>query len=58
MKYFILVTDGAGDYPLEDRDNKTPLQLADNPVVTELAHRGIVGRCRTIPDGMEAGSDV
>lgn len=58
MKYFILVTDGAGDYPLEDRDNKTPLQLADNPVVTELANRGIVGRCRTIPDGMEAGSDV
>lgn len=58
MKYFILVTDGAGDYPLEDRGNKTPLQLADNPVVTELAHRGIVGRCRTIPDGMEAGSDV
>lgn len=58
MKYFILVTDGAGDYPLEDKGNKTPLQLADNPVVTELAHRGIVGRCRTIPDGMEAGSDV
>lgn len=58
MKYFILVTDGAGDYPLEDRGNKTPLQLADNPVVNELAHRGIVGRCRTIPDGMEAGSDV
>lgn len=58
MKYFILVTDGAGDYPLEDRGNKTPLQLVDNPVVTELAHRGIVGRCRTIPDGMEAGSDV
>ena len=58
MKYFILVTDGAGDYPLEDRGNKTPLQLADNPVVTELAHRGIVGRCKTIPDGMEAGSDV
>ncbi len=58
MKYFILVTDGAGDYPLDERGNKTPLQLADNPVVTELAHRGIVGRCRTIPDGMEAGSDV
>lgn len=58
MKYFILVTDGAGDYPLNERGNKTPLQLADNPVVTELAHRGIVGRCRTIPDGMEAGSDV
>ena len=58
MKYFILVTDGAGDYPLEDRGNKTPLQLADNPVMNELAHRGVVGRCRTIPDGMEAGSDV
>lgn len=58
MKYFILVTDGAGDYPLEDRGNKTPLQLADNPVMNELAHRGMVGRCRTIPDGMEAGSDV
>ncbi|MGE9896480.1 2,3-bisphosphoglycerate-independent phosphoglycerate mutase [Anaerovoracaceae bacterium SGI.195] len=58
MKYFILITDGAGDYPLPDRDKKTPLQLADNPVVNELAHRGTVGRCRTIPNGMEAGSDV
>lgn len=58
MKYFILVTDGAGDYPLPDRNNKTPLQLADNSVVTELAHRGTVGLCRTIPEGMEAGSDV
>ena len=58
MKYFILVTDGAGDYPLPDRGNKTPLQLADNSVVNELAHRGTVGRCKTIPDGMEAGSDV
>ena len=58
MKYFILITDGEGDYPLPDRDKKTPLQLADNPVVNELAHRGTVGRCRTIPNGMEAGSDV
>lgn len=58
MKYFILVTDGAGDYPLIDRDSKTPLQLAKTPVVSELAHHSIVGRCKTIPDGKEAGSDI
>ncbi|XVG96365.1 2,3-bisphosphoglycerate-independent phosphoglycerate mutase [Eubacteriales bacterium KG127] len=58
MKYFILVTDGAGDYPLVDRGNKTPLQLAKVPVVSDLAHNSIVGRCKTIPDGKEAGSDV
>ena len=56
MKYLILVTDGAGDQPLEQLEGKTPLEAADLKNINSLAARGTVGMVNTIPDGMAPGS--
>ncbi|MFW6236251.1 MAG: cofactor-independent phosphoglycerate mutase [Desulfovibrionales bacterium] len=58
MKLLFLVGDGMGDYPLEELGGKTPLEAAPTPFMDGLASRGIVGRCRTIPESMPPGSDV
>jgi 2,3-bisphosphoglycerate-independent phosphoglycerate mutase len=56
-KYLVLVGDGMGDYPLEELGGKTPLQVAETPNMDRIAACR-VGLVRTIPDGMEPGSDV
>lgn len=57
MKYAIVVGDGMGDYPLETLGGRTPLEAASTPNMDRVAgHR--IGRARTIPPGMEPGSDV
>lgn len=56
-KYIILVGDGMGDYPLEELGGKTPLEAARTPAMDRIAACR-VGLVSTIPDGMEAGSDV
>lgn len=58
MKYVILVGDGMADYPLDELDGRTPLQVADKPNMDQLAEEGACGLLRTVPEGMEAGSDV
>ncbi len=58
MKYLILVPDGAGDDPVEALGNRTPLEVADMKNINELAHKGIVGMVKTIPDGVAPGSDA
>jgi 2,3-bisphosphoglycerate-independent phosphoglycerate mutase len=58
MKYVILVGDGMGDYPMAELGGKTPLQAAVTPHLDELARRGELGLARTIPPGMEPGSDI
>lgn len=58
MKYLILVTDGAGDEPLEELGGKTPLEAADLKNINSLAAHGTVGMVNTIPDGMAPGSDA
>lgn len=58
MKYVILVGDGMADYPIEDLGNKTPLQVANKPNMDELAKKGCSGLLKTIPKGMNPGSDV
>ncbi len=57
-KYILLVGDGMGDYPLPELNGKTPLEAAHTPNMDRLANCGIVGTVRTIPSGMEPGSDV
>jgi len=56
-KYILLVGDGMGDYPLEELGGKTPLEVASTPNMDRIAasHLGLV---KTIPEGMEPGSDV
>ena len=58
MKYIILVGDGMADYPLPELNNKTPLQSANIPNMDLIAQNGKNGLLKTIPDSMEAGSDV
>lgn len=58
MKVLFLVADGMGDWPLEELGGRTPLEAAETPNMDELACTGIVGRCKTIPEGMAPGSDV
>lgn len=58
MKYLILVTDGAGDEPIEELGGKTPLEAARLDNINVLAAQGIVGMVSTIPAGMAPGSDA
>lgn len=58
MKYIIIVPDGVADSPIKELNNKTPLQVANTPNMDYLAQHGMVGRVKTIPDGMLPGSDV
>ncbi|MDD2901042.1 MAG: cofactor-independent phosphoglycerate mutase [Syntrophales bacterium] len=58
MKYVILVGDGMGDYPIAELGGRTPLEAAATPHLDELARQGELGLARTIPDGMEPGSDI
>ncbi len=58
MKYLVILTDGAADWPCEELDGKTPLEAAHMPNAKRLAERSVVGSTMTIPDGMSPGSDV
>lgn len=58
MKFALLVGDGMADYPLEQLEGRTPLEVADTPNMDRFAREGAVGLVRTIPDGMPAGSDI
>jgi len=58
MKYIVLVGDGMADYPLKELNNRTPLQFANIPNMDRIARGGKNGLLKTIPDSMEAGSDV
>lgn len=58
MKYWILLTDGAGDESIESLGGKTPLEAAHMKNINKLAQKGMVGLVRTIPDGIAPGSDA
>jgi len=57
VKYVLLVGDGMGDYPSEELEGKTPLEVAKTPHMDRIAACK-VGLVRTIPEGIEPGSDV
>ncbi len=58
MKYVLIIGDGMADFPIEALEGKTPLEAAYKPVMDALAMQGIVGRVRTVPEGVPAGSDT
>ena len=58
MKYVILVGDGMGDYPMGELGGKTCLEAAATPHLDRLASQGELGLARTIPTGMDPGSDI
>lgn len=58
MKYVVVLGDGMADYPMQELDNKTPLQYAKKPNIDMLAKKGAVGLVKTVPDGIPPGSDA
>jgi 2,3-bisphosphoglycerate-independent phosphoglycerate mutase len=46
------------DVPYKELDNRTPLEYANTPNMDTIAASGIVGRVRTVPEGLPPGSDV
>jgi len=58
MKYIVLVGDGMGDYPVEELDNHTPLEVAKTPNMDFIAREGKTGLAKTIPSGFTPASDV
>jgi 2,3-bisphosphoglycerate-independent phosphoglycerate mutase len=58
MKYFILVPDGCADWPVPELGFKTPLEAADLANINQLAKVSETGFVKTIPDGVEPGSDA
>jgi 2,3-bisphosphoglycerate-independent phosphoglycerate mutase len=58
MKYVVVVGDGMADYPISELGNKTPLQAAHKPNMDAIAAKGRNGLLRTIPEGLNPGSDV
>jgi len=58
MKYIIVLGDGMADEPLVDFGGKTPLQMAEKPVIDSLAKKGRTGRLITVPEDMHPGSEI
>jgi len=54
----IIVPDGAADKPLEQFGERTVLEAAETPNMDKVSTHGRQGLVQTIPDDMEAGSDV
>ncbi len=57
-KYVIIVPDGAADEPIEEFDNRTALEAAETPNIDKVSTEGRQGIVRTVPKGLEPGSDV
>ncbi len=58
MKYVVVIGDGMADHPLEELDGKTVLQSSVIPNMDYIASNGVNGLLKTVPEGMEPGSDV
>ena len=58
MKYIVILGDGMADEPLAQLDGKTPLEVANTPMMDALAGKGELGLVKTVPDTMKPGSDV
>lgn len=58
MKYIIILGDGMADVPIDSLGGKTPLEYADTPKMDLLSQKSEIGMVKTIPDGMQPGSDT
>lgn len=58
MKYFVMLGDGMGDYPLAELGDKTPLAAANKPAMNQLAAQGKSGLMCTLQEGLPTGSDI
>ncbi len=58
MKYIIVLGDGMADEPLAELGDKTPLVHAKTPNMDKLSKMSKIGLAKTIPEGMNPGSDT
>jgi len=58
MKYLIVIANGLTDRPIAEKDNKTPLQLADTPNLDQMVRMGYTGSVQTIPESHHVGNDI
>lgn len=58
MKYIVLIGDGMSDWPLEELNGKTPLQVADKGNIDQLTLKGRAGQLINVPKTLNPASDV
>jgi len=58
MKYLVLLTDGAADYPISELNGKTPYAVANKSTIDLLAAKSVVGTVSNVPEGMVPESDT
>ena len=58
MKYIVILGDGMSDEPIEALAGRTPLDVAETPVMDELASKGELGMVQNVPAGMSPGSEI
>lgn len=58
MKYIVILGDGMADYPVDQFNGKTILEVADKPTIDDMCRRGELGMVKTVQEGMKPGSDV
>ena len=58
MKYLVVIVAGITDKPFAEKDNQTPLQLAEIPNLDALAQKGQSGPVQTLPDSLHPGNEV
>ncbi|MCD8323244.1 MAG: 2,3-bisphosphoglycerate-independent phosphoglycerate mutase [Oscillospiraceae bacterium] len=56
MKYLLVIGDGMADNPVPELGNKTPLEVANKPVIDDLSRRGVLGSVVNCPKQFEPGS--
>ncbi len=56
MKYLLIIGDGMADDPVPALDDKTPLEVADKPVIDDLSRKGLLGSTVNCPKEFEPGS--
>lgn len=56
MKYLLIIGDGMADNPVPALGDKTPLEVADKPVIDDLSRRGVLGSVVNCPKQFEPGS--
>jgi 2,3-bisphosphoglycerate-independent phosphoglycerate mutase len=58
MKYLVILASSLSDRPIAERDNRTPLEIADTPNLDKMAQTGHVGSVQTIPESLEPHNQV
>jgi len=58
MKYLVLIPDGMADRPVPELGNKTPMEVANKPVMDMLAAKSRCGTVMNVPAHMVPESDT